>query len=107
MTNFRVTDRIRSLFEGNSPAAGDDGKALVYTHSTGSLDFTSLGSQANLDLVNKNGYLTTTKHSAPSDGSLAAGDLSLWFDQTDGAGKLKIKGKTANGTVVAGEVALT
>jgi hypothetical protein len=45
-------------------------------------------------------------HAAPPDNTLAAGELALWFEQTDGAGKLKLKGKTANGTVVTGEVAL-
>lgn len=44
---------------------------------------------------------------APADGDLAAGQVSLWFDDTDGAAKLMIKGKSANGTVVVGEVPLT
>lgn len=107
MTSFRINDRVRSLFESNAPVAGDDGKVLAYNSANNSLDFTDIGTQVELDAVVKNGFVTTTKHSAPSDASLAAGDLSIWFDQTDGAGKLKIKGKTANGTVVAGEVALT
>jgi hypothetical protein len=44
---------------------------------------------------------------APADAALAAGSFSLWLDQTNGAAKLKIKAKQANGTVVQGEVALT
>lgn len=44
---------------------------------------------------------------APADGDLSAGQVALWFDATNGAAKLKIKGKSANGTVVVGEVALT
>lgn len=44
---------------------------------------------------------------AVADGDLAANQVALFFDPTNGAGKLKIKGKTADGTVVAGEVALT
>lgn len=47
-----------------------------------------------------------TQTSAPDDLTLASGEVALWFDQTDGAAKLKIKGKSANGTVVSGEVAL-
>lgn len=43
----------------------------------------------------------------PADASLAAGQAVLYFDPTDGAGKLKIKGKTLNGTVVTGSVNLT
>lgn len=45
-------------------------------------------------------------HSAPADGDLAAGDCALWFDQTNGASKLMVKGKSANGTVVAASIAL-
>lgn len=43
---------------------------------------------------------------APADGDVAASQVALWFDDTDGAAKLMIKGKSANGTVVTGEVAL-
>ncbi len=53
------------------------------------------------------GALVTAAHAAPADGDLAAGQLAIWFDQTDGAAKLMIKAKTANGTVAVGEVALT
>jgi hypothetical protein len=42
---------------------------------------------------------TLQNHSAPSDGSLAAGDCALWFDQTDGTAALNVKAKQANGTV--------
>lgn len=57
--------------------------------------------------ISENGYFTTRKVSAPADGELSASELAFWFDDTNGAGKLKIKAKTANGTVVTGEVALT
>ena len=53
------------------------------------------------------GDFSIETHSAPADGSLAAGELVFWFDQTNGAGKLMIKAKTANGTVVTGSVTLT
>jgi hypothetical protein len=56
---------------------------------------------------NKAGYFMTRKKAAPADGDLAASELSLWFDDTDGAGKLMIKAKTADGTVVTGSVNLT
>ena len=55
---------------------------------------------------NVSGAVKITAHAAPADGVLAAGDCFLWFDQTNSAGKLMIKAKTANGTVVAGEVDL-
>lgn len=43
----------------------------------------------------------------PPDASITAGEVVLWFDSTNGAAKLQIKGKTADGTVVAGAVPLT
>lgn len=107
MTSFRINDRVRSLFESNAPVAGDDGKVLAYNAANNSLDFTTLSTQEELDAVAKNGFVNTTKHTAPADATLAAGDLSVWFDQTDGAAKVKFKGKSADGTVVVGEVALT
>ena len=57
--------------------------------------------------VSENGYFTTRKTSAPADGELAASEVALWFDSTNGAAKLMIKGKSADGTVVTGSVALT
>jgi hypothetical protein len=51
--------------------------------------------------------LVLTNHAAPADADLAAGDCALWFDQTNGAAKLMIKAKTADGTVVTGAVNLT
>jgi hypothetical protein len=53
------------------------------------------------------GAVITGQNTAPADGDLNASEVALWFDATDGAAKLKIKGKSANGTVVTGEVALT
>lgn len=60
-----------------------------------------------LSHFNHAGHFMTRKTSAPSDGDIVASEMALWFDDTDGGGKLMIKGKTVNGTVVAGEVALT
>ncbi len=57
--------------------------------------------------VSAEGYPIIALHSAPSSSVLAAGECAIWFDQTNGAAKLKIKAKQANGTVVSGEVALT
>lgn len=44
---------------------------------------------------------------APADTELSAGQCILWFDKSNGAGKLMVKAKTANGTVVTGTVNLT
>lgn len=46
-------------------------------------------------------------NAAPADGTIVAGEVVLWFDSTNGAAALGIKGKSANGTVVSGSVPLT
>lgn len=57
--------------------------------------------------ISANGHLITKKNSAPADSELAAGEMALWFDPTNGAAKLMIKAKTADGTVRTGSVSLT
>lgn len=56
--------------------------------------------------INQNGYPVFAKTAAPADGELAAGEMALWFDSTNGAAKLMVKSKQANGTVRTGSVAL-
>jgi hypothetical protein len=43
---------------------------------------------------------------APADGDISASECALWFDDTNGAAKLMVKAKSANGTVVTGSVNL-
>jgi hypothetical protein len=59
-----------------------------------------------LSTISENGYFTTRKIAAPADAELAASEMALWFDSSNGAAKLMIKGKTVDGTVVTGNVAL-
>jgi hypothetical protein len=91
-------------------SAGAGSVALeVDTAGVDSTDLIQAYGNVNFDLVFRlmqSGAVVIAQHSAPDDGALSAGDMALWFDQTDGAAKLKIKGKSANGTVVSGEVAL-
>lgn len=54
----------------------------------------------------RNGYWWTRKNAAPADAELASNEMALWFDATNGAAKLMVKAKSANGTVVAGSLAL-
>jgi hypothetical protein len=42
----------------------------------------------------------------PADDALVASELLLWFDDTNGAAKLKVKAKQADGTVKTASVAL-
>ena len=60
-----------------------------------------------LSTVSENGYLTTRINTGPADAELAAGEAAYWFDSTNGAAKLMIKAKQADGTVVTGSVTLT
>jgi hypothetical protein len=62
---------------------------------------------ATLTRINKAGYFITAKKAAPADGDLNASEMALWLDDTNGAGKLMVKAKTANGTVVTGSLTLT
>lgn len=56
--------------------------------------------------VNGAGAIYTGANAAPADNAIQAGQVVIWFDSTNGAAKLMLKGKTANGTVVTGSVAL-
>lgn len=56
--------------------------------------------------VLRTGHLGYNAHAAPADAELAAGELSLWFDQTNGAAKFMVKAKQADGTVRTGSLAL-
>jgi hypothetical protein len=56
--------------------------------------------------VSKTGYLIVKLNAAPADAELAAGDMALWFDKTNGASKLMVKAKQADGTVKTGALAL-
>lgn len=59
-----------------------------------------------LSRFNKAGYFMTRKNAAPANGDLASSEMALWLDATNGAGKLMVKAKTADGTVVTGSLAL-
>jgi hypothetical protein len=51
-------------------------------------------------------FVLVKAHAVPADADLSAGDAAVWYDQTNGAAKLMVKAKTANGTVVTGSVTL-
>lgn len=62
---------------------------------------------ANLMTVRQAGQITTLANAALPDGAIANGECSLWFDSTNGAAKLMVKAKQADGTVRTGNLALT
>ena len=56
--------------------------------------------------VDKNGAFITAVHAAPADVDLAAGEMAVWFDQTNGAARMMVKAKQADGTVRTGQMLL-
>jgi hypothetical protein len=52
------------------------------------------------------GQIMTRKNVAPADGDLATGEMAFWFDSTNGAAKLMVKAKQADGTVKTASLAL-
>lgn len=64
------------------------------------------GSTTPLTRINKEGFLMTRKVAAPPDADVATGEVAFWFDSTNGAAKLMVKAKQADGTVKTGSVAL-
>lgn len=108
-----------SSYFGNSPSYGTAYMRLTNNQSS-SVGFyltAASGQTANLveywngsggllATVSENGYFTTRKNAAPADAELAAGEAAYWFDSSNGASKFMVKAKSADGTVVTGEVAL-
>jgi hypothetical protein len=106
------------LYLGNSAGTGlslRNGGPILMAPGTGSPDagFARSAAAVTRSTDGSTGYgdhavraLFINKNAAPADGELVAGQLALWFDSTNGAGKLMVKAKTANGTVVTGSVTL-
>lgn len=76
---------------------------LEYLRSAGLMVYLS---SRRIGGITKDGALLTAMNSAPADGELSAGECALWLDQTDGAAKLMVKAKQADGTVRTAAVAL-
>jgi hypothetical protein len=87
-----------------------DGTVFIAPHSAAADGSTTLEvTDQNEDdrfVVFADGTMVISKNAATADGNLSAGQMAIWFDQTNGAAKLMVKGKSANGTVVAGAIAL-
>lgn len=76
---------------------------------TGEVDITGpvFGANAEFSTLTAFGPLIVGKTTIPADGDIAASEAALWFDDTNGASALKIKAKSADGTVVTATVPLT
>jgi hypothetical protein len=73
---------------------------LVALSAGNNLVFVKANSGNNRFKVSRNAYVVIDARAAPADAELNANELAFWFDATNGAAKLRAKGKTANGTVV-------
>ena len=92
-----------------SDAAASPALYLASTKAAQTADILSVEEPVGNAVVggfDKGGYLYTKLHAAPADGALVAGQLMLWFDQTNGAAKLMVKAKQADGTVKTASIAL-
>jgi hypothetical protein len=81
-----------------SSAAGAGSIALGRNVTTSVAGQMALGTSAQ--------HILLKTDAAPADAALAANQFTLWLDATNGAAKLMVKAKSANGTVVYGSVAL-
>lgn len=63
-------------------------------------------SGSNYVQVTRGAYLKISATAAPADAELSANEAIFWFDSSNGAAKLMVKAKQANGTVVTGSVNL-
>lgn len=61
------------------------------------------GTNATAQVID-DGYFAVSAHAAPADGALNPGDCAVWFDQANGAAKLMLKAKQADGTIKTGSV---
>jgi hypothetical protein len=52
------------------------------------------------------GFILSAFNVVPPDPKLVAGDVALWLDKTNGACKLMVKAKQADGTVKTAAIAL-
>jgi hypothetical protein len=64
------------------------------------------GGSAQLGGFDKGGFFFTKKTSQPSDGDVAAGQMFLWFDQSQGNPRLVVKARDAGGNIRTGSLSL-
>ena len=57
--------------------------------------------------VAASGHLGVRVNAAPADNTIVAGEAMLWLDSTNGATKLMIRAKQADGTIRSGNILLT
>lgn len=114
------TSQLYSLIFYNAAHVGGKKDFAINGAGDVAMGFVSAGSGDPIAISNANlfikgngslsrfkGSISTLRNTAPADGDIAANELALWFDPTNGASKLMIKAKQADGTVKTASVALT
>lgn len=101
----------QSLFQGTvtiNPQNAGDVSLILKAPAAPTVDIFQVKDSASaiLSRFDKSGYFMTKKVAAPADADLTSSEMALWFDATNGAAKLMIKAKQADGTVRTGSVAL-
>lgn len=104
------------IFAGNYVAAGggagDDRCIFGYANGGNAAGFTFgdaldvWAMRGSATTIKSNAAYSTVKNAAPADADLSANEMAIWFDPTNGASKLMIKAKQADGTVKTGSVSL-
>jgi hypothetical protein len=92
----------------NNNATGGTVAARVRAHPSQSVDILQCQNSGGTPVagINKVGAVYTALNTVPADADIVAGQCLFWFDSTNGAAKLMIKAKQADGTVRTGSVAL-
>lgn len=93
---------------GNSSSVGlsDESGGTINLDTQTAVTLTLAGTMALLLEPSASLILFGGATAAPNSAFLSANQFALWLDPTNGASKLMIKAKSANGTVVTGSVTL-
>lgn len=85
------------VFVARENGAGQTGQFFAARSPDGSATYWRIGPL---------GDMVIAKSTAMPDAYLSAGEMAIWFDKTNGAAKMMVKAKQADGTVRTGQLAL-
>lgn len=102
--DINLTAGVGGVAAHGSANVGGDGGSIVLTPGLGGVGSTANGTRG-LTKISRNLFFGS--NAALADASLTASQFSLWLDDTNGACKLMIKAKQADGTVRTAAIALS
>lgn len=103
---FEITQRGTQVYASTAASEGLYVEALVAQSAGSTLASFRPESGVNRLKITRGCYFKFKAPAAPADAELDTSECAFWFDATNGAAKLMIKAKTADGTVVTGNVPL-